>query len=163
MGSAAVTAAASSTRLLSGFAAADYDVFSKLTLTGEARYTSARRYQDNISFNLYTYAGVYRPLGPPHSKTFNYWNGRVSAKYQITPDDMIYATYANGVKAGGFNQRATIQSEVAYGPEKNKAYEIGAKTRWFDRAPAIDVSAFLVDTTGFQYRAFRTIPPTAAS
>lgn len=48
----------------------------------------------------------------------------IGAQYEIARNQMLYATYTNGFKAGGFGGLALIED---FGPETVDAYEVGAK------------------------------------
>jgi len=71
---------------------------------------------------------------------------QASLRYQLTDDFMIYGTYANGAKAGGFDilyegSAATISvDDVEYEDEKANAFEIGFKSDWDD--VRLNVGAF---------------------
>src|SRR3546814_11612750 len=56
---------------------------------------------------------------------------------------MTYATFSKGVKGGGFQQRVIVPRilQLTFGPEKLTAYEIGAKTDFFDRRLRVTVAA----------------------
>ena len=90
-------------RLLSPFATLEYDVLPALTGAVEYRHTQQKRTFDepsNISF-----PGVDHPLGAAGTvdTKINFDNYRASLRYKITPDQMVYASAANGTKGGGFN------------------------------------------------------------
>ncbi len=60
-------------------------------------------------------------------------------QYDVTQNVMAYATFSTGFKAGGFGGTNVIES---YGPEKVKAYEVGAKGSLFDHALDFTLAAF---------------------
>jgi iron complex outermembrane recepter protein len=77
-------------------------------------------------------------------KDWNQFSPRVTASYNFTSDVMAYASYSQGYKAGGFNSRGTVRENVGpYDPETVDAYEIGAKTDWFDRLLRFNATVFL--------------------
>jgi iron complex outermembrane receptor protein len=56
---------------------------------------------------------------------------------------MLYASFATGFKAGGFNGRANKVINIGpYEPEEVNAYEIGLKSEWLDRRLRANVAAF---------------------
>jgi iron complex outermembrane receptor protein len=58
---------------------------------------------------------------------------RGGLNYQLTPDDLVYASVASGYKAGGFNDFDPVTHKTApYGPESLVAYEGGFKGRWLN-------------------------------
>jgi len=62
-----------------------------------------------------------------------------SVQFDITDDTMVYASYANGFKAGGYG---FYLSGATFDPETVNAYEAGVKTDLFDRRLSINVAAF---------------------
>ena len=70
---------------------------------------------------------------------------RVGLSYQLD-NAMIYASYSEGFRSGGFNGRNTAPANAGpYDPEKVKSIEIGAKTDWLDNRLQVNVAAFFVD------------------
>jgi iron complex outermembrane receptor protein len=67
---------------------------------------------------------------------------KVGMEYDIAPRSMLYATVRTGFKAGGLNPGFAPNT---YKPEKLKAYEIGAKNRFFDNRLQLNASAFYWD------------------
>ncbi|MCC7266781.1 MAG: TonB-dependent receptor [Caulobacteraceae bacterium] len=53
----------------------------------------------------------------------------VSAKYEITPNLRVFGSAAVGYRAGGFNGNSVLDPQIvpSYRPEKNVAFEAGAK------------------------------------
>ncbi|WP_199555050.1 TonB-dependent receptor [Sandaracinobacteroides hominis] len=69
---------------------------------------------------------------------------RFTVEYRFSPAAMVYATYSEGYKAGGFNSRGTIAENVGpFNPEYVDAYEIGAKTDLFDRMLRLNAAGFI--------------------
>jgi iron complex outermembrane receptor protein len=59
--------------------------------------------------------------------------GTAKLNFQVTPDTLIYASVANGYKAGGINlQIPPIIKPPPFQPEKNVVEELGLKTTLFD-------------------------------
>lgn len=66
--------------------------------------------------------------------TENAWTPMVNVQYDVTPQLMAYATYARGVKAGGFDVRSNslpttpnIPGAFRFLPEKADNFEVGLK------------------------------------
>lgn len=75
-------------------------------------------------------------------ETFNTTAPSVSLKYEITDDLRIFASAGIGYRAGGFNANSVLDPAIqpTFTPEKNTAYEVGAK---FELADAFfTVTAF---------------------
>ncbi len=87
--------------------------------------------------------------------------------YKIAPDQLVYATYSEGYRPGGFNRKgcnstsgsgglsaAQCALNRAYAPDNVKNYEIGAKLALFDRTMQLNLAAYKIDWTGIQMAAF---------
>ena len=107
---------------------AAWHVNKKLTLTLGARYTeddkSARR------------AGFLSP-------DINSENTDISTaiSYAWSENLLTYLRYATAYKAGGYNSRSV--SFLPYLEEKNKAWEAGIKSQWFDQHLRINAAFFI--------------------
>jgi iron complex outermembrane receptor protein len=75
-----------------------------------------------------------------------------SAKYQVTPDVMAYASFGTSWRPGSStntillreitNPDALLSSYYFPAPEKSKSYEIGFKSEWFDKRLRLNVTAY---------------------
>ena len=72
------------------------------------------------------------------------WLPSVKVTYNLSDDVMLYASFSKGFKAGGFNGVDITGSSANYpfAPEKVDSYEIGMKSRLFDRRLLFNVTAF---------------------
>ncbi|MDR7101731.1 TonB-dependent receptor [Croceicoccus sp. BE223] len=54
---------------------------------------------------------------------------KLGVNYKLTPDVLLYASYSEGFKAGGYNGLASTAAQlaVAFKPQITKAYEVGIK------------------------------------
>lgn len=85
------------------------------------------------------------------SFTDNDVSGLLTAAYKVSPDALIYATYARGNKSGGLNL-TTLPAGVNpnVDPETVDHYEIGLKSELFDRRLIANAAVFQTDVTDFQ-------------
>lgn len=122
------------------FGQASYEIVDDLTLTLGARYTQDKKTSDQRT----------DPFGPVALYTVHLapeWDSfdpAVTLEYQVTPDVMIYGSYRQGFKSGGFQSlpgNLALASTV-YAPEHVKSYEIGARTQWFDNRLRLNISLF---------------------
>src|SRR5690606_35666344 len=105
------------------------------------------------------YSAVTGPLNPilkniagdrlvRFSKSWEAFTPRIVVRFEPNDDLNFYATVARGFKGGGFT--AGLPTEVGlatpFDPEKATNYELGAKTRLFDRRMLLNVAAFRQDT-----------------
>jgi iron complex outermembrane receptor protein len=135
----------------------------KLSVTGGLRYTDEKKNGRYYSFvgggpNTTTTAlvnmklSILRPQSYTARVSDGSASGRANVSYQVTESVMAYASYARGQKSGGINMSglpldATNNPALATAvirPEKNTTYEVGLKTRFFDRH--LTVNADLYDT-----------------
>jgi iron complex outermembrane receptor protein len=104
-------------------------------------------------------------------KTYSGFKSRANLTWKITPDVMVYYTFSQGFRPGGFNRTV---SNVAAGPDlsptganlpqltKPQGYapdsldnnEIGAKTEFFDHRLQLNVSAYHMDWKNVQVAFF---------
>ncbi|MQA30343.1 MAG: TonB-dependent receptor plug domain-containing protein [Luteitalea sp.] len=67
-----------------------------------------------------------------------------SAAMRVTPTHTVYATIANGFKAGGFNAASPVGRE-SYDEERTWSFETGVKTTWADGRLSASAAAFYID------------------
>ena len=76
------------------------------------------------------------------------WN-EFSPKAGITYDidaGLVYLSYTEGFRSGGFNGRATSNSTAGpYDPETVESWELGFKTTWFDNTLQFNGAIFTTD------------------
>ena len=73
---------------------------------------------------------------PLETKKFTY---RLAADWQVTPSNLLYASYETGFHAGGFN--FGIGRET-YAPETIQAWTVGSKNRFFHNTVQLNIEAF---------------------
>jgi iron complex outermembrane receptor protein len=88
-------------------------------------------------------------------RKFKYWTYRVAADYQITPDNMVYASYSTGVHSGGFGAAFTPTTIpqgtfATFDAERVKAIEVGSKNSFFDRRLQVNAALFYAKYTDNQ-------------
>ncbi len=79
------------------------------------------------------------------SAKFDAWTGRAVLDYQITPDNLVYASFSRGYKSGGINPPLSPIFSVpeSFGPEKVSAFEVGSKNQFGN---------LTLNLTGFYYK-----------
>ncbi|MCW2411561.1 MULTISPECIES: TonB-dependent receptor [unclassified Sphingobium] len=91
---------------------------------------------------------------------------RIAADVELAQDLLAYAQLSTGYKGGGVNPRPYFASQaLPYEPETLTSYEVGFKSRFFDRRVTLNVSAFINDYKDFQGTLTRcdSISPFAAA
>jgi iron complex outermembrane recepter protein len=78
------------------------------------------------------------------SRTDHDWMPSLKAQYKLAPKVMLYASFSQGFKAGGFNGSDTtgIAANLPYSPEYVNAYEVGLKSQWLDDTLLLNLDAF---------------------
>ena len=87
---------------------------------------------------------------PPgeYERSFDDWTPMVNVAYQATDDLMAYATYSEGFKSGGFDQRFIFgnpNGPSSFEPETATTYEVGMKSSWADNTFRLNLAAFFTD------------------
>jgi iron complex outermembrane receptor protein len=146
------------------FGSFDYDLIPKvLTLTGGTRWYHYDEFETGSEYYTSTSCANV-PNGCPAGKnldkiglkkTYNGFRSRGNLTWHVTDDVMVYGTYSQGYRPGGFN-RETGKSLVATGPDGVKQlfkpssyapdtltnYEIGAKTEFLEHRLQVNLSAY---------------------
>jgi len=84
-------------------------------------------------------------------------SGRITLQYHppMLDDFMVYGSFANGFKSGGFNQIRTEEGVPSeFGDESSLTGEIGVRSQWFDRRVQFNLTGFYTDYDDFQTRTF---------
>jgi iron complex outermembrane recepter protein len=90
-------------------------------------------------------------------KSWSQLTPKAGVEYRINPDAMLYASYSEGFRGGGFNARVrNIGQLVSFDPETAKVYEVGAKTEAFERRLRVNAAVFHTDYQDIQILALQT-------
>ncbi|ANY19587.1 Pesticin receptor precursor [Tsuneonella dongtanensis] len=147
---------------VAGFGQFTLDVTDRLHLTAGLRYTDSKKQYDYIPPSPIT---ALRPCDPdPTSATYNcatpeykvsVWSPLVSLSYDIANDAIVYGTFSEGFREGGFAARylapaATVLAAAqqqgglpGFDTEYVKNFEVGIKGNFLDRKLYLAASAFL--------------------
>ena len=150
-----------------------YDVSDKLKLTGGIRYN----YDSKTSSARSTLASFLVPFGTAtafaspfvgsfdadpgragnqltqdRKVKFSEYTGRVVLNYQVTDDNLIYASYSRGYKSGGINPplQPVFAVPESFKPEFINSFEIGSKNQFADGKVTLNLTAFY-----YQYKALQ--------
>ncbi len=163
------------------FASLDFEIVPKaLTLTLGTRYSSIDTSEKGAVVGSF-YCKNFSPGKPPrnpcvnHSnftnldalgldKTYSGYKSRANLTWKITSDAMVYYTWSQGFRAGGFNRPNSVESgspltgkwapPVAFAPDTLTNNEIGWKTEWFDHRLQINGAIYKEDWKGTQISLF---------
>jgi iron complex outermembrane receptor protein len=83
---------------------------------------------------------------------FGEWTGRAVLDFQVTPDNLVYASYSRGYKSGGINPPLSPIFAVPenFNPEFVNAFEIGSKNTFANGALQLNVTGFYYKYQGLQ-------------
>jgi iron complex outermembrane recepter protein len=146
-------------RQIALFGDATYAITDKLKLNVGLRYAWTKFVYSN------TNDGPQDLLGGPATvdnggivsggKSEHPFTPKVSLSYQITPDDLIYATVAKGYRIGGATPPLPVQAcgpgfPTSYDSDSTWSYEAGTKDRFFDRRLQVSASGYYIRWFGIQ-------------
>ena len=162
-----------------------YDIIpKKLIVTGGARYYDERASMTGSSNGSFPGGrGVYNPATgtysaaatppqyygftnlastlaglSPASYTGTLWKGNLT--YKLDDRSLVYVTYSEGFRPGGFNRKpcnvvtAACAKLKAYVPDTVKNYEVGWKLALLDRSLQFNAAAYQIDWSNIQMTVF---------
>ncbi len=115
-----------------GFASVDWDINDKWSLSAGIRYT----YEEK---DFKGGDGTFYENGDPvPDLNFEFFDDdwsealpRIGVQYQYNDDVMLFASYSEGFKSGGFfGRQANFDIDPTYDPEFVNTYELGMKSTW---------------------------------
>jgi len=153
-----------------------YDFTPQISLTLGGRYTwdqrKSRIFKANYIGLTSEFGGTPVPFGAPSTDfrgeaNFKRFTPRASLAFKPSEDHMIYASYSEGFKGGGFDPRGSgtsapisnvaagrtyedIYNFLSFDPETVKTYEVGYKGAAFDRRLIWALDGFYSDYTDVQ-------------
>lgn len=137
-----------------GFFEGDWKFNDAWTLTVGGRYTKDKKTSGIIDASMapdgLNSNGVGIPggdnLATPFSASWSKFTPKVSLKYRINPDLMVYGLLSRGFRAGGFDGRPGdyFAASTAYNPETVDNYELGWKAEFFGHRLRLNGSVFVM-------------------
>lgn len=130
------------------FAQATAEIFDATNLTLGVRYTIEQKHFWESQYG--GYGGPQILFGSASNVPLNNYKPtwRVSVDHKLTPDVLVYASYNRGFKTGGFSDQ--ILPATTYAPETLDAYEVGAKSSFFDHRLEINAAGFYYNYSNIQ-------------
>ncbi|MEP7314012.1 MAG: TonB-dependent receptor, partial [Pseudomonadota bacterium] len=123
----------------SGFAHGVWRVTDRLSVTGGVRQTSEDK---TFAFDHTNYLTVAVPLAFGQS----HFDWKLAADFKLTDSAMVYAMASTGFRSDGANPRPWAPNQLLpVSMEEILAYEVGAKTDFFDRRLRVNASVFIND------------------
>lgn len=151
------------------FGSVTYDLTANLHLSGGLRYTDEQKDFSYIQHYTQTYTAGPGPSLIPNfavniprrneSYDDGQFTGDLSLSYNISDDQMVFARYSRGYKAGGFQTDVISPpfnplAQFGFDPETVDNYELGYKSFWFDRRLELNLAAFHMDWQDKQEQVF---------
>lgn len=130
------------------FGQATYDFGDGTHLTGGLRYSQ----ETHRLTGAETMPSVPVTLAGPIDlkKTFAKPTWRISLDHSFSDDAMVYASYDRGFKSGGYNSTTVDPTQKPVNSEVLDAYEIGAKTQWWDHRVQLNGAIYYYDYSNIQ-------------
>ncbi len=144
---------------ISAFAQATLSLSDALRLQGGLRFTNEEK-NARISrtvvvpglFSLFLYPPFVTPLTPRDKE--NNLDYSFGVQYDVADRIMLYASYGQGTKAGGFASSVTNLAQSPYNSERARTAEIGIKAQDASRRFTLNAAAFNSDVSNFQVVTF---------
>jgi iron complex outermembrane receptor protein len=128
------------------FGQGTYHLTDNLRFTGGFRYTHDADQTEVSDF----FSGV--PFRVTASS--NVITGKAGLEYDLTPDNMLYATFSTGFKPGGGNISDFPQVvPYEFKPETIQSYEVGSKNAFLKNKLHVNTAAFFYNYSNLQYEA----------
>ena len=87
--------------------------------------------------------------GNEQTRDWTRFTPTLAVQYQWHPQTQVYASVADGFRAGGFNTFAP-ETFRSYAPEKLRAYEVGIKGTLLDRRLRYSAALYRMDIDDMQ-------------
>lgn len=94
--------------------------------------------------------GIFSSAGKSSDTTFKF-----SSQWRATDDAMVYFTYSEGFRLGGYNSQKAVDAaggllSPTYDPDKLINYEFGIKSEWLNNSVQLNASVFSMQWEGIQ-------------
>lgn len=90
--------------------------------------------------------------------TWTSFTPRIAADWKIATGLMVYASFSQGFKSGGFGQPTATVPIVTYNPERLKTVEVGFKSQFWGNRVTFNAAAFHSDWNDIQLNVIATGP-----
>jgi iron complex outermembrane receptor protein len=126
-----------------------YDITDNLSATLGARYTWEEK--DFFINSRYPNSGRIAMPATADSQDWTEFTPKIGVDYQLTDNAMIYASYSEGFKSGGWNPRVLSPEEYArYDQESLSTWELGLKSTLLDQRLRLNIAVFQSDYEDLQ-------------
>lgn len=125
------------TRSYGLFGEATYSIMPDLRIIGGVRYSDETKKVSGSNNDLVTGRP---PVNISGSQSFSKITWKAGAEYDLTPQNMLYATVSTGFKAGGFSP--VPPPNLEFGPETLTSYVAGSRNRFLNDMLQVNVEGF---------------------
>ncbi|WP_116368761.1 TonB-dependent receptor [Parahaliea mediterranea] len=134
------------------FGEATWYVTSQLSLIAGGRYTWDEKQFSNVTNNPDLLGYLLEAYRVDEEETWSRFTPKLGVEYQLNDDIMLYATWAEGYKAGGYNGLAATLAEAQkpFDQEIVSSYEAGFKSDLLDKTLRINANVFYSDYQDLQ-------------
>lgn len=87
----------------------------------------------------------FTPVPRNSRATFENFSWMGSASYKASDDILVYATYAEGWKAGGINRSGSAAANSPYADESSRNYELGIKAAARDQSLSVNIALYRIN------------------
>jgi iron complex outermembrane recepter protein len=157
------------------FASVDFDLIPKvLTITGGSRWYEYSEYEVGSKYTTPLgctnvangcYAGATSINAENEHAVFNGVKSRANLTWHITPDILVYYTFSQGFRPGGFNRTIAnkakdvngipqYSSPLSYRPDSLNNNEIGFKSEFLEHRVQLNASLYRMDWKDVQFALF---------
>lgn len=120
------------------FGLVSYDLTDTVSVTLEGRYA-----EEDIERNA--------PGDPVQTASFDNFAPRATIDWQATPNNLLYAVYAEGQKPGGFNSnQAQLAGLGTFDEEEVQSIEIGSKNAFMGGQLTANFAGYFNEVQGYQ-------------
>ncbi|MEE4210413.1 MAG: TonB-dependent receptor [Parvularcula sp.] len=157
---------------IAAYAQGTYAFTDALSFTGGIRYTrDDKRFTapvggagiTNGPAEIFGPAGSFTPFFPAGTSEVDFEDVSIKAvlDYQLADGSLLYASYSEGFKSGGFNTRylVPVSEAVSFAPEQLETYELGAKWEGLNRRLRLNAALFYSDYDDIQLVLFQNGAP----
>ncbi|WP_210414011.1 TonB-dependent receptor [Luteithermobacter gelatinilyticus] len=174
---------------IAAFAQATYDVTDQFHVTAGLRYTDeTKKFTPDQIIHQNYFAGTGDPLldapflqagqrilpNLEKELSFDELDPYLNLSYDVNDDLMVYVSYSEGFKSGGFSQRVfppivppftappgtpDIELIPTFDPEFATVYELGFKYAGLDNRLRLNGAVFYTDYTDMQVQVFTSVAP----
>lgn len=156
------------------FTQATYDITDRLALTAGVRWTDETKTFLPDQFILTDPLGLFPPGSVPGFRLVSFEENKfdisevkpmVNLAYRWSESFMTYATFSQGFKSGGFNQRILVPvlNPRPFAPEYVDSYEIGWKWDSLSMPLRVNGAFFYTDYQDLQIQIFDGVQPVTAN